>query len=719
MMSQRLRASPIIALPYQVIIVVHSLLELVNLRRAPRLLGLWVNETIHNLKFKYVELQESHKKEINVARYEDYFSYIDVLSAVGGKVRPGKKCINVATPEKERDELNSQVRNYRGGESDPFEKDHTTHEKERTHGELLATRKKLEVTQSDDNRLDISYKRQSQEKQLIQANLVIAQDECGKFKDQVNEQLQINQNLKNKIEEIHGGEESSVLSFYMDSNKAQIRELQAEKDWATNGNKTGRAAGTTRGTPAIEYFTRRFIKIQEQELIQLGQDKGLLVDDVAELRNATEIRQSKVQLLMREKQEAQMQLERFQREMSSNLQEDDPDETLFALLADVPVSNRIIAKSVSNTSSAAEQTLAALRVERILFQFQNELYLVQPILDTYASLNTRLYAATGKATSQHWGCWPDVPHAVRQQLDRKSWTQSPIDARFDYSVITYNNRDGAFTMGLNHPLFNLNKWKLDCKSYGDVPVDSEPTAYLEQQSAREECSLTIQTMTHGSPAALTNGVMVGATVDLVQQLHPRVIVPTQDGNRVSMYMMIGDVEAFHYSSTTQTWRSLARHPLLHEEVRLNTSSTPGALGGDEPRIRGLHVWKDTDWQRTTVKKPAKWFEDQGPPAKLRGAVGLFPTPNHAAKALNCIEKRMTEHQFSPEDMDGTDTQILQNTFNNSNYEDWSAFSTKQPDGACQLFGLKQRIFTALMADVPPYRNVIMKKCIRHAMYVTG
>ncbi|KAI8813011.1 hypothetical protein BJ742DRAFT_865963 [Cladochytrium replicatum] len=390
--------------------------------------GNQVNETIRNLKFKYVELQESHKKEIK--RLEEKLDLV--------KNENQLQSINIATLEKERDELNSQLRNYR---------DQTTHEKEKTYGELLSTRKKLEVTQSDYNRLDISYKRQSQEKLQIQANLVVSQDECRKFKDQVDEQLQINQNLKNKIEELYKANaqlltrvedmESSVLSFDMDSHKAQIRELQAEKivlqteikqaeqlrqqeehlrlkisqdcadlvkanvtlkneledvqrrvrrvssdpfswqyfvydgpkEFEQREDKVKRRQDYIKeaeslrdevsrlkddismGRISIDNKERKIheltqqcrqteialnkaleartmlderimdlegrIKIQEQELIQLGQDKGLLVDDVAELRNATEIRQSKVQQLMREKQEAQMQLERFQREMSA------------------------------------------------------------------------------------------------------------------------------------------------------------------------------------------------------------------------------------------------------------------------------------------------------------------------------------------------------------------------------------------------------------------
>ncbi|KAI8813014.1 hypothetical protein BJ742DRAFT_790761 [Cladochytrium replicatum] len=566
----------------------------------------------------------------------------------------------------------------------------------------------------------------------------------------------------------------------------------------------------------------------------------------------------------------------------SLLQEHDPEKSLFALLADVPVSSRslsrrssnsslqsslirrvsnafrkpssgrtlklqrssslshalklteeqervlaesgIVAKSLSSASSAAELTLAVLRVERILFRLQNELYLVQPILDIYASLNTRLYAATGKATSQHWGYLPDVPLSVRQQLDRKTWTRrSPIDARYDYSVVTYNNRDGAITMGLKHPLFKLNKVEVGCENVSKsvfsatlaatYPLVPNPRRALNSKEPEKvllndpnndawfSCSLangvvvgaTADGSGRGPQARLAAGVVMAITYEMIPELTTAysgvsarsssvfewihkvivrsqqiisslneagsttasvyVIVPTKDGNRLCMYAFIGDVEGFHYNSTTRTWRSLGRHPLLHEEVRLNTSSTPGALGG-ESRIRGLYLWKDTDWQRATVKKPSKWYEDQLPPAKLRGAAGvrsssnlhfgmincragdlfvfltdglgdtidplqLFPNPSQAAKAFECIEKWMKEHSVSAEDIDGTDAHILKSKFNHSNSEDWSSFSKRQPDGACQLFRLKQRIFTALMADMPPYPNVIMKKCIRHAMYVTG
>ncbi|KAJ3131890.1 hypothetical protein HK100_005920 [Physocladia obscura] len=53
---------------------------------------------------------------------------------------------------------------------------------------------------------------------------------------------------------------------------------------------------------------------QETELIQMGQDKSLLIDDVAELRNTTDIKASKLQHLIRENQDMKIQIEKFKRE---------------------------------------------------------------------------------------------------------------------------------------------------------------------------------------------------------------------------------------------------------------------------------------------------------------------------------------------------------------------------------------------------------------------
>lgn len=59
------------------------------------------------------------------------------------------------------------------------------------------------------------------------------------------------------------------------------------------------------------------IRIGESEVIQLGQDKSLLIDDVGELRNSTEIQTSKVKTLLKEKQELQVLVARYERELAA------------------------------------------------------------------------------------------------------------------------------------------------------------------------------------------------------------------------------------------------------------------------------------------------------------------------------------------------------------------------------------------------------------------
>jgi hypothetical protein len=74
-------------------------------------------------------------------------------------------------------------------------------EKDKIYGDLIATRKKHETAEADTARWKLSYDRVSNEKEHIQALESQAQEEIKKYKDLVNEQIQINKTLKARIED--------------------------------------------------------------------------------------------------------------------------------------------------------------------------------------------------------------------------------------------------------------------------------------------------------------------------------------------------------------------------------------------------------------------------------------------------------------------------------------------------------------------------------------
>ncbi|KAJ1560902.1 hypothetical protein HK096_006775, partial [Nowakowskiella sp. JEL0078] len=359
----------------------------------------------------YVELQESTKRETKKLeeRIEQLKNDCDLST------------VTIATLEKENEELQSQVKTGR---------DHFVSEKDKIYGEVLTLRKKLEVAQSDASRMELTIRRLNHEKQNLQTNAVTHQDETTKYKEQVEEQLQINTNLKSKIDDMYKSNaslqaklddvESSVLSFDLESLQTQVKDLQKDKislqsevrqaealqqqeehlrvkisqDFAeivklnvtlknelednqrrmrrefegredrvkkrqdhikdtellredisrlkdeitmnkiALDNKERKVNEISQQCRQLEIalhkalegrtlFEERIMELeerlrtQEQELIQLSQDKNLLIDDVAELRNASENRQKKVQQLMREKQEVQVEMEKFQGEMGA------------------------------------------------------------------------------------------------------------------------------------------------------------------------------------------------------------------------------------------------------------------------------------------------------------------------------------------------------------------------------------------------------------------
>ncbi|KAJ3222729.1 hypothetical protein HDU81_009639, partial [Chytriomyces hyalinus] len=356
-----------------------------------------LNDAIKGLKSKYIELQESHKRDLK--KYEQQFE----------KMKTNEQVLelNLKSCQKENDELKEELKSIR---------DHHTAEKDKLYGELLAHRKKAEIAISEHARLQKTHQRISMEKQQNTSAMQHAVEDAKKYRDQVEELLQINATLKVRVEELH--KQNTVMQSRLDDHEANVlgEELQSEKNRCADLKKENetllieREQAITRAKQEehlkcriaqdceelvkgnvtlkneLEDMQRRLrrefesreqkiqkkhehireseelreefsklkdeytmLKIavdnkdrknhelraqinsmenalntaletrnileerceeleqrsraQESELIQMGQDKSLLIDDVAELRNTTEIKTSKLQNLIKENQD--------------------------------------------------------------------------------------------------------------------------------------------------------------------------------------------------------------------------------------------------------------------------------------------------------------------------------------------------------------------------------------------------------------------------------
>ncbi|KAJ3217836.1 hypothetical protein HK099_005320 [Clydaea vesicula] len=336
-----------------------------------------LNDSIKNLKYKYIELQETHKKESK--KLEEQLAQL--------KTEFNFQTITLQNVEKERQELieaNKQI------------KEHNTAEKDKIYGEALSFRKKLQTSQSDLSRMELQYQRINTERQKFQTEngslkeesqiedvhatystfdldahkarigelqLVIkelrSQVQIAETRQQQEEHLRMramedcselvraNVGLKTELEDVQR-RLRKVLIDEFEQREEKLRHKQEKikdveiareevsrlKDDLTmlkistdakdnkiyellSKNKSVEALDTQRVLEDRIIDLENRIRIGEGEVIQLGQDKSLLIDDVAELRNSTEINSNKVKTLVREKQELQVELAKYQREMSA------------------------------------------------------------------------------------------------------------------------------------------------------------------------------------------------------------------------------------------------------------------------------------------------------------------------------------------------------------------------------------------------------------------
>ncbi|KAJ3025918.1 UNVERIFIED_CONTAM: hypothetical protein HDU68_006503 [Siphonaria sp. JEL0065] len=367
-----------------------------------------LNDAIKGLKSKYIELQDSHKRELK--KFEDQFEKMKTTEQVLE--------LSLQASQKECEELKAELKGVR---------EHHTTEKDKLYGELLAHRKKSEIATNEHQRLQKTHQRIAMEKQQQQSTTQHALDDAKKYRDQVEELLHINATLKVRIEELHkqnssiqsklDDHDSNVLGEELHTEKLRVQDLRKEnevlliemqqavtrakqeehmklriaqdceelvksnvtlkneleevqrrlrREFESREQKLQKRQDHIREADEIkeefnrvkdEYSmlkisvdnkdrkiqdlraqvnsmenalntaleTRNILeerveelesraKSQEHELIQIGQDKSLLIDDVAELRNTTEIKTIKLQKLIEENRDLKVAVERFKRE---------------------------------------------------------------------------------------------------------------------------------------------------------------------------------------------------------------------------------------------------------------------------------------------------------------------------------------------------------------------------------------------------------------------
>ncbi|KAJ3381392.1 hypothetical protein HDU84_005138 [Entophlyctis sp. JEL0112] len=107
-------------------------------------------------------------------------------------------------------------------------------------------------------------------------------------------------------------DEYSMVKIALDNKDRKLQDLRAQINSMENALNNALETRNILEERCEELESRT--QAQEAELIQIGQDKSLLIDDVAELRNTTEIKTSKLQQLLFENQELKVQVEKFKRE---------------------------------------------------------------------------------------------------------------------------------------------------------------------------------------------------------------------------------------------------------------------------------------------------------------------------------------------------------------------------------------------------------------------
>ncbi|KAJ3104459.1 hypothetical protein HDU97_009244 [Phlyctochytrium planicorne] len=185
-----------------------------NLSSAP------LSDAIRDLKGKYLELQEAHKREIK--------DLADRLEQI--KTENHLQALNVEAAERERDELKTDIRQI---------KETQIADKDKIYNDILNQRKKCEVYASDLARLENVHEKAVSDRQKAILDSNLAHDDIKKYRDQIEELLCLNGALRAKTEDLeslnHDAQskiddlENSRTSKELDNAKHKIKDLHEEK----------------------------------------------------------------------------------------------------------------------------------------------------------------------------------------------------------------------------------------------------------------------------------------------------------------------------------------------------------------------------------------------------------------------------------------------------------------------------------------------------------
>ncbi|KAJ3083376.1 hypothetical protein HK102_001107 [Quaeritorhiza haematococci] len=180
----------------------------------PDLRVLPLTEAIKHLKMKYAELQDTHKREMQTLDERLQHSLIEIQT----------QKLSIQTLEKEKEDLKNRLRHA---------KDQSLSEKEKIYGECLSLRKKVEAAQTEMARFEQMHNRSQIEKQHVQSAAFAAQEEMNKMKQQIEEQIQINAQLRSRMNELY--KENVKLQSDLESTKGtlHIYELENTKETVT------------------------------------------------------------------------------------------------------------------------------------------------------------------------------------------------------------------------------------------------------------------------------------------------------------------------------------------------------------------------------------------------------------------------------------------------------------------------------------------------------
>ncbi|KAJ3218154.1 hypothetical protein HDU67_006558 [Dinochytrium kinnereticum] len=177
-------------------------------------------DAIKDLKGKYLELQDAHKRELK--QLEEKLEQIRTENHL--------QSLTVEAAERERDDLRLDIRNL---------KDTQIQEKDKIYNDILNQRKKCEIAASDLARLENTHQKAVSDRQKAFSESNMAHDDIKRYRDQIEELLGVNAALRARAEDLENGNhdfqskiddlENSRISKELEEKRNRINDLQAEK----------------------------------------------------------------------------------------------------------------------------------------------------------------------------------------------------------------------------------------------------------------------------------------------------------------------------------------------------------------------------------------------------------------------------------------------------------------------------------------------------------